>query len=650
MDIPTSTFFTGANTQPDDEMKVLNMKENNLRHSASGPSKHLPGKPSALSIAAIAFFSLCVISTAAKAQTIPNLGAADDFAIISSQGVTNSGFTIINGNVALSPLTTITGFPPGVVIGNIHYNDTLAAQAQADANSAYNNLAGQAFLPANNKTGLDLGGMSLAPGVYHFNTSAGLTGNLTLNTGANPNAPFIFQIGSTLTTAVGSRVTVTGAGAKSDPNVFWQVGSSATLNANTTFYGTIIALASVSLGTGTTIVNGRIIALNGAVTLLGNTVSAPILAGGGTVDLFIPPGGNVSSVLGPLSPQKYQFYGDLSISNATATVQEIDARLNNLRDGSESIDTTGVGGGSDKVMSDGKESKETHEVAQVADSGKRWGFFASGNAGFFRANNHDVNIRGAKSSTAGTVAGVDAKVGEHVVLGAFFAYDNADVTLGNDGSHARVQSYTGGLYGAWHQDNFYLNGLVDYTRNNYSSGRNITAPGFSDTATGGTHGHQYTANLDGGYDWHVTPRLTMGPIAGLQYDHLDVNGFSESGAGLGDLAVGIQSMNSLQSRVGGRMNYHIHTTENVAFAAEVHAAWQHEFLNDSRGINASFIGSGLAPFTVRTSPPERDAAVVGLGLNLTFHQRFTFFTGYEVQFWQKSYFEQRVSAGGRISF
>jgi len=611
-----------------------------------------------LFLATMASLVLWTSPNVAKGQTIPDLGAADGFAIISSQGITNSGFSIITGNIALSPLTTITGFPPGVLIGNIHYNDALAMQAQADAHAAYNNLAGQAVPLGNNLTGQGLGGLSLAPGVYHFNTSAGLTGNLSLNTGANANAPFIFQIGSTLVTAVGSKVTLTGAGATSDPNVFWQVGSSATLNAGTQFVGTIIALDSVSLGTGATITNGRIIALTGAVTLLGNTVSVPVSAlgigGGGFVDLFLGAGGNVSTALGPLSPQKYQFYGDLSISNATATVSEIDARLNNLRDGSESVDTTGVGGGSDKVVAnDGKDAKDStggSEVTQAVDTGKRWGFFASGNGGFFRAGNNDPNIGGVKADTAGTVAGVDAKLGEHVVLGTFFAYDHADVALGNDGSSARVESFTGGLYSAWHQDNFYLNGLVDTTRNNYSSQRNINIPGFSNVASGDTHGQQYTANLDGGYDWHVTPRLTLGPIAGLQYDHLDVKGFSETGAGAADLAVGIQSMNSLQSRLGAHIDYHIHTTENVAFDADFHAAWQHEFLDDVRGIGGSFIGSGLAPFTVRTTAPQRDAAVVGVELNVTFHQRFTLFAGCEVQFWQKNYLEETLSAGGRIAF
>lgn len=222
------------------------------------------------------------LSGSALGQAV-SLGEAGNFAIVSSQGVTSTGFTVVNGNVALSPLTTITGFTfsgppgPGVVTGTVHYNDSSASLAQSNALTAYNTLAGRAYLPANDLTGLDLGGMTLAPGTYHFDTSAQLTGTLTLASGLDPNAVYVFQIGSTLTTAVTSDVVVTGAGAGVTPNIFWQVGSSATFNSGTSFTGNVLALASVSFGTGSTLTNGRALALNGAVTLLGNTVTAPVM-------------------------------------------------------------------------------------------------------------------------------------------------------------------------------------------------------------------------------------------------------------------------------------------------------------------------------------------------------------------------------------
>jgi outer membrane autotransporter protein len=359
--------------------------------------------------------------------------------------------------------------------------------------------------------------------------------------------------------------------------------------------------------------------------------------------------GNVPAALNALSPGDYSAYRDLAIQNATEMVQEIDARLNNVRDGSESVDT-GAGGMSSTMGLSKDDGKESKQVIPAPAPEKRWGMFATGDGLFFRGNSHDVGLNDTKSNTAGTIAGVDAKIGEHAIAGAFFAYDNADVTLDNLGSHATIESYSGGIYGSLHGAGFYANGLGAYTRNNYSSDRNILFPGFANTAAAGTHGNQYTGNLDAGYDWHVTNRFTVGPLVGLQYTHLDVAGFNEYGAGAASLDVGSQDMDSLQSRVGGRADFHLASGANSAFAAEVHAAWQHEYLDDSHGLTASFSGAPLTPFTIQTSSPLRDAAVVGAGLNFTFHQRLTLFTDYELQIWRASYFEQSVNAGGRISF
>jgi hypothetical protein len=162
------------------------------------------------------------------------------------------------------PGTAITGFPPGIVIGGaIHDADPVAMQAQADVTNAYNVLAG---LPmTQDLTGQDLGGLTLLPGVYHFATSAQLTGTLTLNTQGNPDSVFVFQIGTTLTTA--SNSTVATINGPDDCHIYWQIGSSATLGTGTHFQGNILASASITLTTGATILSGRALAQNGAVTL-----------------------------------------------------------------------------------------------------------------------------------------------------------------------------------------------------------------------------------------------------------------------------------------------------------------------------------------------------------------------------------------------
>jgi Ice-binding-like/PEP-CTERM motif len=209
----------------------------------------------------------------------PLLGTASSFAVLGASAVTNAHSapnpqTTIYGNVGVYPGTSITGFPPGIVLppAGIHQTDAVAQQAQSDAVTAYNTLAG---LPiGSDYTGFVLGSAGhdlLTPGVYHFATSAQLTGTLTLDFQGNPDANFVFQIGSTLTTASSSRVNVINGGPLS--GVYWQVGSSATLGADTVFAGNIIALASIGLDPRAEILCGRAIALTGAVTLIDNLIS-----------------------------------------------------------------------------------------------------------------------------------------------------------------------------------------------------------------------------------------------------------------------------------------------------------------------------------------------------------------------------------------
>jgi Ice-binding-like len=219
----------------------------------------------------LGFVALLYGPSQVLAQNI-SLGSAANFAVLGGSTVTNTGTaTVVNGDLGVWPGTSITGFPPGIVNGTIHQTDAVAQQAQTDLTAAYIAAAGRPC--GTTLTGSDLGSVgTLGPGVYCFANSAQLTGNLTLS-GAGV---YIFKIGSALTTASGSSITLTGG---ADPcGVWWQVTSSATLGTTTSFVGNILALSSITLNTNAS-VNGRILARTGAVTLDGNHVISACFGG-----------------------------------------------------------------------------------------------------------------------------------------------------------------------------------------------------------------------------------------------------------------------------------------------------------------------------------------------------------------------------------
>lgn len=200
------------------------------------------------------------------------LGTATSFAVLAGQAVTNTGLTEVSGDVGVSPGTTVVGFPPGEVTnGTIHVSDAVADQAHVDLITAYDDAAAR---PATASTS-ELGGQTLAPGVYNATSGMSIIGTVTLDGQNDPDSVFIFQAGSTLITASDSTVVlIRGA---SVCNVFWQVGSSATFGTNSTFVGTVMALTSATVQTKAT-VQGRVLARNAQVSLDDNTIIRPSCA------------------------------------------------------------------------------------------------------------------------------------------------------------------------------------------------------------------------------------------------------------------------------------------------------------------------------------------------------------------------------------
>jgi len=244
-----------------------------MKNLSNGMSKFLI----LFAVAALAALLYCPLVSATSI-----LGSAQSFAVLGHETVTNghsdpNPTTQVYGNLGVTPGTSVTGFyPDGTVSGGtIHINDGVAQLALADATTAYNTLAGLPY--THNYTGIILGSSgtpgyaTLTPGVYFFSSTAELDGALTLDFENNPLAVFIFQIGSGLTADSGSSVDVING--TSTSSLYWQVGSSATLNSDTVFEGNILALASVTLDPRAEIVCGRAFALTGAVSLTDNLIS-----------------------------------------------------------------------------------------------------------------------------------------------------------------------------------------------------------------------------------------------------------------------------------------------------------------------------------------------------------------------------------------
>ena len=237
---------------------------------------------------------LVFAGSAIAQQPRVGLGTAESFAVLAGSEITNTGPTVILGDVGVSPGSAVgdfSGAPQGTVFGTT-YTEGAAAPAKSALTTAYNDAAGR--IPRIDVPSGELGGSTLTPGVYNASSTLGLTGNVTLNGQGNPNAVFIFQVDSGLTTATDSSVSLIGLAQAC--NVYWQIGSSATLGTRTSFKGTIMAADSITLDDAV-VVEGRLLAQTAAVTMINDTVVRSQCAAATT-----PPSGTPSGGGGPTTP------------------------------------------------------------------------------------------------------------------------------------------------------------------------------------------------------------------------------------------------------------------------------------------------------------------------------------------------------------
>jgi hypothetical protein len=358
----------------------------------------------------VAVAVVAVTPTRASAvATEVDLGTADSFAVLGGSAVTNTGPSVINGDLGVSPGSSVTGFPPGIVNGAVHVTDAVAAQAQNDLTTAYNDAAGQApdvVFP--DDPPVELGGRTLTPGVYNAPVSAGITGTLTLDAENDPDAVWVFQIGSTLTTASNSEVAlINGA---SPCNVFWQIGSSATLGTDSDFVGTIMALTSISATTGANI-EGRALARNGAVTLDTNVITRPLCEDDTTT-------GDVAAATGD--------------DAAAATGDDAAAATG---------DDAAAATGDDAAAATGDDAAAAAAAAATGDDAAAAAAAAAAATGDDAAAVTGADVAAAAAAAAATGDDAAAATGDH-----------AAATGGHTGGHDTGGHHTGGHHTGGHDD------------------------------------------------------------------------------------------------------------------------------------------------------------------------------------------------------
>jgi outer membrane autotransporter protein len=607
-----------------------------LVHADKAARRTRARKSDAAFAAALIVSGLLATSWSAVAQTI-FLGAAGDVTVLGASTVTNTGPTVVVGNLALSPGSSVTGFPPGVVVnGTIHINDALANQAHADAVTAYNQLfAENNPLTNTNLTGMNLGGLTLSPGIYHFDTSAQLTGTLKLDTGGDPNAAFHFLIGSTLTTASGSMVMLLNGGSN---NVFWQVGSSATIGTGTNFVGNIIALASITLTTGATL-DGKALALTGAVTMDSNLVN-----GSGVT---IP--GQPVVIARLIAPEELASIFEIKFALDTLDGTNLIQRMDDIRAGSNGFCAAGY---APKVTTqgyskglDGKAVLDKNpEPAFVPAPENRWGIFVTGKGEYVNVGNEDDNAHGYQIVDGGVILGVDYRLLQNFAVGIYGGYETARADLVDNG-RLTMDGGTGGAFATYFCGNFYVDVAGGGGWNSYDTRRTA----LLGDARGSTDGFEVNALGAIGYDWRFGC-LNIGPIASVRYTNVHIDQFTETGSFV-PLEIQDQSEDSLRSTVGLRASYDIkpgHT--GVIFRPEVRAEWLHEYNDQAFPIDAR-LAPGTGPVLTAFGPTVgRDAALIRAGVRAQLSATFAMYVYYDGVLGRDNYNSNGGSGGFSLSF
>jgi uncharacterized protein with beta-barrel porin domain len=640
------------NSKPFQALRQNSIPERMSETTGKKSRKMRSNDPHLLLGCSIAGLTIIMMSGSVSGQSAYT-GSWENFTVISAAGVTNTGPSIVFGNIGLYPTPSITGFPPGLVAnGTVYGPSPLTQIAQGDSRLTWVSLMNSSS--SGNLSGIDLGSFgssgtsaALVPDVYTFDTSAQLTGTLELNANV-PNAVFVFQIGTTLTTASDARVVITGEHADC-AKVYWQVGSSATLGTRTAFLGNILADISITFNTGATLLNGRAIALTGAVTLDSNslaTVEEVCVTGPGS-----GPGSVIVLTPDMLTPDELTAIFQMGFSAAAAQNLNIQRHLELARrtvrgstpQSQFAPAPTGSKGGmfdSKSGLSDSK-SGLTEQNAMTPQN-RSWGVYLEGTDASASVD-RSATAGGYEFDTRGVTLGADRRVNDNFLFGILGSYNSLDANFSSGGG-IEGESYKAAIYATLFKDGWFVDALIGAGRNSYDTSR----PSLLGFAEASPDGWELDTMLNAGYDiqrgnWTITP------TASAAYTRVTLNSFTETGS-LSPLRFPTQTQDSLRTDLGVKVAYSANFNNGMVLTPQVRVAWQHEFLDSTQSIASGFVGFPGSSFNTYGPDIDRDRLMLSAGLNVQFTPTLNAYAYYDGQLGNSNISTHSVTVGVRLEF
>ncbi|WP_322894266.1 MULTISPECIES: ice-binding family protein [unclassified Yoonia] len=584
------------------------------------------------------------------------------FAIVSGQSVTNTGATTITGNIAISPGISYTGSGTVTQDGAVFLADAVAVRIQNDLVTLYTFLTGRPTSAGGNLSGQNLAGMVLSPGVYNFDSSANLASNgvLTLDAGGNEDAVFILNIGSTLIAESGSEVQLIN-GARGG-NVFYRVGSSATLGDDAKLQGQIVALTSISMNADAQVACGAALARNGSVTLIENTIqictlTVPDLAEVAANPTLPPSQQAVAVALSEFIGTGGVLPIGLAIIAATQTPEELAISLSQLSGevstGLAPMGLQSMGGFLDVVMGRGQRpsvqtiaprdegvpagmvpdkinapylpgkfnAADTSVTPQpmafsamLAEQTTPWNVWA---AAYGSRNIIDgdsgLGVRERTSDTRGIAVGMNYALQTNLDLGVALSWNTADFALDNDAGTGTSDAIFAALRARSSTVSGYVEGAVAYGRHDLTTDRNVTIAGF-DQLRGETEANHFAAHVEAGYHMGI-----FTPFVGLRAQSFRTDAYAETattGVDTYALSYAAHTTHSLRSELGVDMQWAREDISGRATTLGLRAAWAHEFRNDDPALG-SLVTTPALNFPASGATRDSDSLLLSASVGST---------------------------------